>query len=204
MKKFISLAFLLVSTVAFAQNPKYILYNIIRNGEVVGKVYIKEPTPKKVTVVKRLKSKPKIVKVPEFTLVPVPTPPTAFDTTSVLQMYYPKNVHTEVLTLPNNVGTVQISDTIAYNRLVGRQWNANVTRHIVEKVVEVERPAVTEWFIGPHVTSNLTQEFQSFGLSFVRKSAKDFILQFQIGGNVHQGTLKPNAYFGVGGLFKLR
>ncbi len=204
MKKFISLAFLLVSTVALAQNPKYVLYNIIRNGEVVGKVYIKEPTPKKVTVVKRLKAKPKIVKVPEFTLVPVPIPPTAFDTTSVLQMYYPKNVHTEVLTLPNNVGTVQISDTIAYNRLVGRQWNANVTRHTVEKVVEVQRPAVTEWYMGPHITSNLTQEFQSFGLSFVRKSAKDFVLQFQIGGNVHQGTLKPNAYFGVGGLFKLR
>ena len=84
-------------------------------------------------------------------------------------MYYPKNVHTEVLTLPNNVGTVQISDTIAYNRLVGRQWNANVTRHTVEKVVEVQRPAVTEWYMGPHITSNLTQEFQSFGLSFIRK-----------------------------------
>jgi hypothetical protein len=204
MKKFISLAFLLLTTVAFAQKPKYVLYSIVRNGEVVGKVYIKEPTPKKVTVIKKVKSKPKIVKIPEYTLVPVPTPPTAFDTTSVLQQYYPKNIHTDVLVLPNNVGTVQITDTIAYNRLVGRNWNAEVTRHTVEKLVEVQRPAVTEWYMGPHITSNLTQEFQSFGLSFVRKSAKDFILQFQIGGNVHQGTLKPNAYFGIGGLFKLR
>jgi hypothetical protein len=57
--------------------------------------------------------------------------------------------------------------------------------------------------MGPHITTNFTQPIQSFGLSIARKSLNDHILQFQFGANVHEGTMRPNAYFGIGGLLKL-
>jgi hypothetical protein len=136
-------------------------------------------------------------------MVPVPTAPTALDTVAILQQYYPKNVHKETLTLEDGIGNVIITDTISHNRLVSRRWVADVKPKVKERIVEVYRPKIVQWYMGPHMTTNFTQPFQSFGLSIVRKSLNDNLLQFQIGGNVHEGSMRPNAYMGVGMLLKL-
>jgi len=210
MKKLFIILLMLSGVLTFAQKPKYLILKMYKDGKVVKQTFVKIPTPKTIIVTKIKyvpkikKSKPQIIKVPEYKIVNVQVAPTALDTVAILQQYYPQNTHKEVLTLPNNVGSIQIVDTISHNRLVGRKWNADVIPYVKEKIVEIEYPKQIEWYMGPHITTNLTQPIQSFGISIIRKSLKDNLIQFQIGGNVHEGTLKPNAYFGIGGLLKLK
>jgi hypothetical protein len=209
MKKVLLGLLMLSGVLAFAQKPKYLVFKTYKDGVVIGQRYVKIP-PKEtiqVTTIKFVpkikKVKPQIIKQLEYKLVNVPTAPTALDTIAILQQYYPKNVHKETITLEDGVGNIQITDTISHNRLVSRKWVADVKPHIKEKVVEIYRPKEVQWYMGPHITTNFTQPFQSFGLSIVRKSLNDNLIQFQVGGNVHEGTMRPNAYFGIGGLLKL-
>jgi hypothetical protein len=202
---------MLMGVSAFGQKQKFIIVKSYKNGvATVSKVIpIKQPQTINVTQIKYVpqvrfkKSKPQIVKEIEYKLVNVPTAPTALDTVAILQQYYPKNVHREVLTLEEGVGNVIITDTISHNRLVSRRWIADVKTKVKDRIVEVYRPNTVQLYMGPHITTNFTQPFQSFGLSVVRKSLNDNLIQFQVGGNVHEGSMRPNAYMGVGMLLKL-
>jgi hypothetical protein len=202
---------MLMGVSAFGQKQKFIIVKSYKNGvATVSKVIpIPVPTPKPVIVPvakapkPRVKTVTKTVEVLKYTMVPVPTAPTALDTVAILQRYYPKNVHKETITLEDNVGTIQIIDSISHNRLVHREWLADVKPRVRETIVQIYRPKTVQWYMGPHITTNFTQPIQSFGLSIARKSLNDHILQFQFGANVHEGTMRPNAYFGIGGLLKL-
>ena len=210
MKKVIIGLLMLVGVLAYGQKPKYLVFKTYKDGKVIGQKYVLIP-PQKIEVtqikyvpqVKIKKSKPQIIKQLEYKLVNVPTAPTALDTIAILQQYYPKNVHKETITLEDGVGSIQITDTISHNRLVSRKWLADVKPQIKEKIVEIYRPKTVQWYMGPNITTNFTQPIQSFGISIVRKSLNDNLIQFQVGGNVHEGTMRPNAYFGIGGLLKL-
>lgn len=211
MKKVLLGLLMLAGVLAYGQKPKYLVFKTYKDGKVIGQKYVKIP-PQKVEVtqikfvpqIRIKKSKPQIVKVPEYKIVNVQTLPTALDTVAILQQYYPKNVHKETITLEDGVGNIQITDTISHNRLVSRKWLADVKPRVKEKIVEIYRPKEVQWYMGPHITTNFTQPIQSFGLSIVRKSLNDNLIQFQVGGNVHEGTMRPNAYFGIGGLLKLK
>jgi hypothetical protein len=196
---------------AFAQKQKFIIVKTYKNGVATVSKVIPLPVPQKIEVtqikyvpkVKIKKSKPQIIKQIEYKLVNVPTAPTALDTVAILQQYYPKNVHKETLTLEDGIGNVIITDTISHNRLVSRRWIADVKPKVKERIVEIYRPKTVQWYMGPHITTNFTQPFQSFGISVVRKNLNDNLLQFQVGGNVHEGSMRPNAYMGIGMLLKL-
>jgi hypothetical protein len=210
MKKVLLGLLMLSGVLAYGQTAKVLRVKSYKDGKVIGtKTYniiqpINVTQTKLIPKIKIVKSKPKIVKVSEYKLVNVPTSPTALDTIAILQQYYPKNVHKETLTLEDGVGNIQITDTISHNRLVSRKWVADVKPQVKERVVEIYRPKEVQWYIGPHITTNFTQPIQSFGLSIVRKNLNDNLIQLQVGGNVHEGTMRPNAYFGIGGLLKLK
>lgn len=202
---------MLMGVSAFGQKQKFIIVKTYKNGvATVSKIIpIPVPTPKPVIVPVAKAPKPRVrtiiktVEVPKYTMVPVPTAPTALDTVAILQQYYPKNVHKETLTLEDGIGNVIITDTISHNRLVSRRWIADVKPKVKERIVEVYRPKTVQWYMGPHITTNFSQPFQSFGLSIVRKNLNDNLLQFQVGGNVHEGSMRPNPYMGIGMLLKL-
>ncbi len=211
MKKLYILLLMLMGVSAFGQKQKFIIVKSYKNGvATVSKVIpIPIPTPKPIIVPVTKAPKPRVrtvtktVEVLKYTMVPVPTAPTALDTVAILQQYYPKNVHKETLTLEDGIGNIIITDTISHNRLVSRRWIADVKPKVKERIVEVYRPKIVQWYMGPHMTTNFTQPFQSFGLSIVRKSLNDNLLQLQVGGNVHEGSMRPNAYMGIGMLLKL-
>ena len=210
MKKLYILLLMLMGVSAFGQKQKFIIVKTYKNGvATVSKIIpiaMPAPPPAPVAKVKpkvKIRTITKTVEVPKYTMVSVPTAPTALDTVAILQQYYPKNVHREVLTLEEGVGNVVITDTISHNRLVSRRWIADVKPKVKERIVEVYRPKIVQWYMGPHMTTNFTQPFQSFGLSIVRKSLNDNLLQLQVGGNVHEGSMRPNAYMGIGMLLKL-
>jgi hypothetical protein len=211
MKKLLVISALILSSMLVAaQTPKVLRVKTYKDGKIIGtKTYnIIQPinvTQTKIVPKTRTITKTKIVKVPqiEYKLVEIPTKATALDTTAILQQYYPKNVHKETLTLEDGIGNIQITDTISHNRLVSRRWIADVKPQVKEKIVEIYRPKEVQWYMGPHITTNFTQPFQSFGLSIIRKNLNDNLIQFQIGGNVHENAMRPYPYVGIGGLLKI-
>lgn len=212
MKKLYILLLMLMGVSAFGQKQKFIIVKTYKNGVATVSKVIPLPVPQKIEVtqikyvpkIQIKKAKPQIVKQIEYKLVNVPTAPTALDTVAILQQYYPKNAHKEVLTLEDGIGSVIITDTISHNRLVSRRWIADIKPKVKERIVEVYRPKEIQWYVGPLITTNFTQPIQSFGISVIRKSLNDNLIQLQVGGNVHEGTMKPNAYMGVGMLLKLK
>ena len=212
MKKLYILLLMLMGVSAFGQKQKFIIVKTYKNGvATVSKVIpIPVPTPKPVIVPVAKAPKPKIktviktVEVPKYTMVSVPTAPTALDTVAILQQYYPKNVHREVLTLEEGVGNIIITDTISHNRLVNRRWITDIKPKVKERIVEVYRPKTVQWYIGPNFTSNIQQPFLSFGASILRKSLSDNIFQISIGTTVHEGIASPTPYFGFGGYIKIK
>jgi hypothetical protein len=202
---------MLMGVSAFGQKQKFIIVKTYKNGvATVSKVIpIPLPTPPPAPVVKVIKQKPKrIVKTVE---VPVEVVKTVTDDRkidslqAVIMSYNVIHNATDSYLLEHNQGIVVVKEQLVGNRIISRQWTADIQPIVKtkEKIVEIYRPKTVQWYMGPHITTNFTQPFQSFGLSIVRKNLNDNLLQFQVGGNVHEGSMRPNPYMGIGMLLKL-
>ena len=199
---------------AFAQKQRFIIIKTYKNGKAtVSKVIpILPPTPQPV-VVPVVKSKPKlkVKRIIKTVEVPVEVVKTVIDDRkidslqAVIMSYNVINNATDSYLLEHNQGIVIIKEQLVGNRIINRQWNADIKPVVKtkEKIVEIYRPKEVQWYMGPHITTNFTQPIQSFGFSIARKGLNDNIIQLQVGGNVFEGTMRPNAYFGLGGLFRL-
>ena len=200
-----------VSTLA--QKPKFIIIKTYKNGvATVSKVIpILPPAPQPV-IKPIVKVKPKIKRVVKTVEVPIEIIKTVQDDRkidslqAVIMNYNVINNSTDSYLLEHNQGIVVIKEQLVGNKIINRVWNADIKPVVKtkEKIVEVYRPKEVQWYIGPHITTNFTQPIQSFGLSFARKGLNDNIIQIQVGGNVFEGTMRPNAYFGIGGLLRLK
>jgi len=211
MKKLYILLLMLMGVSAFGQKQKFIIVKSYKNGvATVSKVIpIPLPTPPPAPIVKIVKQKPKrIVKTVE---VPVEVVKTVTDDRkidslqAVIMSYNVISNSTDSYLLEHNQGIVVVKEQLVGNKIINRQWTADIQPIVKtkEKIVEIYRPKEIQWYIGPHITTNFTQPFQSFGISVVRKNLNDNLLQFQVGGNVHEGSMRPNAYMGIGMLLKL-
>jgi hypothetical protein len=205
---------MLMGVSAFGQKQKFIIVKTYKNGvATVSKVIpiaTPAPTPVVVPVVKS-KPKVKIKTVTKTVEVPVEVIKTVTDyrkidsLQAVIMSYNVISNSTDSYLLEHNQGIVVIKEQLVGNKIISRDWNADIkpVTKVKEKIVEVYRPKTVQWYMGPHITTNFTQPFQSFGLSIVRKNLNDNMIQFQVGGNVHEGSMRPNAYMGVGMLLKL-
>lgn len=205
---------MLMGVSAFGQKQKFIIVKTYKNGvATVSKVIpipLPAPTPVVVPVAKS-KPKVKVRTVTKTVEVPVEVIKTVQDDRkidslqAVIMSYNVISNSTDSYLLEQNQGIVVVKEQLVGNKIVSRSWEADIKPVVKtkEKVVEIYRPKEVQWYMGPHITTNFTQPIQSFGLSIARKSLNDHILQFQFGANVHEGTMRPNAYFGIGGLLKL-
>ena len=200
---------------AFAQKQRFIIIKTYKNGKAtVSKVIpILPPAPQPVVVpVVKLKPKLKVKRIVKTVEVPVEVVKTVIDDRkidslqAVIMSYNVINNSTDSYLLEHNQGIVIIKEQLVGNKIINRSWNADIKPVVKtkEKIVEIYRPKEVQWYIGPNITTNFTQPIQSFGLSFARKGLNDNIIQIQVGGNVHEGTMRPNAYFGIGGLLRLK
>lgn len=199
---------------AFGQKQKFIIVKTYKNGvATVSKIIpIAMPAPAPVVVpVAKAKPKVKVKTITKTVEVPVEVVKTVRDDRkidslqAVIMSYNVISNSTDSYLLEQNQGIVIVKEQLVGNKIINRQWTADIQpiTKVKEKVVEIYRPKEVQWYMGPHITTNFTQPIQSFGLSIARKSLNDHILQFQFGANVHEGTMRPNAYFGIGGLLKL-
>ena len=210
MKKLLSMMLMLLSVVALAQKPKYIIIKNYREGKLVAQKRVELPTQTKVIykIVPKTRTITKIKKVEvpkiEYKLVNVPTPPTALDTVSILQAYYPKNAFKDVLVLPEGQGRVTISDTISHNRLASRSWVSDITPKVVREVREVPAPAIREYYLGPEASTNFNSINNWYSINLLVKNKSNNIIKLGGGVNMRDGINGPQPYLAAGFYFKIK
>ena len=198
----------LLSVVALAQKPKYIVVKNYREGKVTAQKKVELPTQTKViykyiTVVKTKKVEVPVPKI-EYKIVEVAGKPTALDTVSILQAYYPKNAFKDVLVLPEGQGRVTIVDTISHNRLASRKWVADVTPKVVKETVEVPAPAIREYFLGPEASTNFRSINNWYSLNVLIKNKSNHIIKIGGGVNMRDGIDGPQPWMAAGFYFKIK
>ena len=110
------------------------------------------------------------VEVEKRVEVPVLTP---VDTNEILKVYFAKIQQKEVLTLPNNQGTVTITDTISKNNIVNRKFIADIKRMIVKDTVYTQIPRKTEVYLGVDAKFDKPNVVNIIGLSMLFKNKDD-------------------------------
>jgi hypothetical protein len=208
MKKLLTTMLVLLSVVALAQKPKYIVVKNYREGKVTAQKKVELPTQTKVVYkyITIVKTKTVQVSVPkiEYKLVNVPTPPTAMDTVSILQAYYPKNAFKDVLVLPEGQGRVSIVDTISHNRLASRKWVADITPRVVKETVEVPAPKIREYYLGPEFSTNFRSINNWYSINVLVKNKSNHIIKIGGGVNMRDGIDGPRPWMAAGFFFKIK
>jgi hypothetical protein len=207
MRKLITLLLMLSGVLAYGQTLTFKSY---KNGQIIATKTIPYPTKvvtrviyKTITVEKIKKVNVPVPKI-EYKIVEVPTKPTALDTVSILQAYYPKNVFTDVLVLEKGQGKVVVTDTVSHNRLVGRTWTADIKPRLVREEVQVTAPPIREYFLGPEFSTNFRSVNNWYSLSLLIKNKSNHIIRFSGGVNMRDGIDGPRPYFATGFYFKFK
>ncbi len=209
---------MLITLTTLSQTPKFITVKQWKDGALISsKTY---PLVNKVEVTKvkyvKVKSKPK-VKVVEVK-VPVQVDKLVVDNRKVDSLnavingmsneFAKVNTQKGTYTLEKNQGTVVVEEKVSNNQIIGRTFSADVKPQVKEKIVEVYRPKTVQWFMGPSVTTRvsdpLSQPLQSINISLLRKGLGDNMFQLSIGGTIREGYMEPKPIVGFGYLLKIK
>jgi hypothetical protein len=130
------------------------------------------------------------------------------DTAEILKIYYAKSTQKDIITLPNNIGTITLIDTISQNKVIGRSFDSKVKKQIVKgdtlRIPELPKNLL---YIGfetnldrPDLISNL-----GFGLMFKTKTEKIYKLTAGVNNRVIGGTTTGafTPYIGGGVYWKI-
>lgn len=103
------------------------------------------------------------------------------DTMEILKVHFAKVQHKEVLTLPNNQGTVTLIDTISKNSIVNRKFIADVKRMIVKDTIYTKEPKKNQLFFGFNGGLNKENVVSHIGTGVLFKTKDDKIFHVGVG-----------------------
>lgn len=129
------------------------------------------------------------------------------DTTEILKIYFAKVPHKEVLTLPNNQGTVTITDTISKNSVVNRKFISDVKQMIIKDTIYTPTPLKTQLYLGFDAKFDNPNVVNLMGLGVVLKTKDEKLYKIGVGlaNNVIDGTNgKLSPYLGGGVYWKVK
>jgi hypothetical protein len=127
--------------------------------------------------------------------IPVDKP---IDTLSILKDYYSKNIYKDTLKFPNNLGSVDVTDTIFKNNILSRRWNLNlIERQIEDKLIVKELPKNQVYF-GMVLGFDKANVVNFAGPSMVLKTKKDNMYSFGVGySNAKTVSLQGGIYWKI-------
>ena len=133
--------------------------------------------------------------------------PAVIDTAALLKDYYSKVLYKDVLVLPDSLGTVDVTDTISQNRILGRTFNASVKQRTIKETTIVKEPARNQVYYGLNGGFNKADLVSAVGAGLILKTKKDKIYQFTLGVNNRTtdgttGSFSP--YVGFGTYWKIK
>lgn len=140
------------------------------------------------------------VEVEKKVEVPVLTP---VDTTEILKIHFAKVPHREVLTLPNNEGTVTIMDTISKNSVVNRKFISDIKRMIVKDTIYTKEPKKGQMFFGINggLTKNDVMSHIGGGILYKTKDDKIFHIGLGVANRILDGTSGEFTPYVDGGVY---
>lgn len=145
-----------------------------------------------------------IVEVEVEKLVPVIQP---IDTAEILKIYYTKSIQKDVLTLPNNIGTLTLIDTITQNKVVGRSFESKVKKQIVRDTLRIPEKPKNLLYFGIESNIDKPDLISNVGLGLMYKTKGDKIYKVTMGVNnrVVNGTTSGvfTPYIGGGVYWKI-
>jgi hypothetical protein len=106
---------------------------------------------------------------------------TPVDTTEILKIYFAKIQHKDVLTLPNNVGTITIMDTISKNSIVNRKFISDIKQMIIKDTVYTKEPKKGQMYFGFNGGLSKSDVVSHLGTGIMYKTKEDKIYHLGIG-----------------------
>ncbi len=129
------------------------------------------------------------------------------DTSEILKIYFARVPHKEVLTLPNNQGTISITDTISKNSIVNRKFIADIKKMIVNDTIYTPQPRKTQVYVGVDAKFDKPNVVNLMGVGVILKTKDEKLYKIGVGltNNVTDGTNgKLSPYLGGGVYWKLK
>jgi hypothetical protein len=119
------------------------------------------------------------------------------DTIKAVQEYLIKSIYKDKLVLNNNLGTIYITDTVQYNKIIGRKWDTNIKERIVYDVKIIKELPRNQVYVGIGGISNSSSIL--VGPNLLLKTKKDNIY----GLNLYVDP-NSNIYIGVNINWKIK
>jgi len=119
------------------------------------------------------------------------------DTIKAIQEYLTKSIYKDKLVLNNSLGTIYITDTIQYNKIIGRKWDTNIKENTVYDIKTVKELPRNQVYVGIGGMSNSSSIL--VGPNLLLKTKKDNIYGLNL-------YIDPNSnmYIGVNINWKIK
>lgn len=129
------------------------------------------------------------------------------DTAEILKVYYAKSIQKDILTLPNNIGTLTLIDTITQNKVVGRSFESKVKKQIVRDTLRIPEAPKNLLYFGVESNIDRPDLISNIGLGVMYKTKGEKIYKVTMGVNnrVVNGTTSGmfTPYIGGGVYWKI-
>jgi len=100
------------------------------------------------------------------------------DTEQILKEYHAKIIYKDKLVLDNDLGTIELTDTISMNRIIGRKWNAQIKERTITDTKIVKELPKNQVYIG--VGGVLGNSNILVGPQLILKTKKDNIYSVNV------------------------
>jgi hypothetical protein len=134
--------------------------------------------------------------------------PAVIDTVALLKDYYSKVLYKDTLILPDSLGTVDVTDTISQNKILGRTFNANVKQRTIKETIIVKELPKTQVYYGFTGGFNKEDVVANLGAGVLIKTKSDKVYQLGIGVANKVGTDGTNGvltpFIGGGVFWKIK
>ncbi len=186
MKKYLDIKniiilLLIASTAIVVINPKGIIPNRTKYHQVIDS--IPYPVHDTITVDSLVEVE---VEVPVEVNVPYAvhdTVPMPVDTAAILKDFYAKNEIKDKLTLPNGLGTVELTETVSQNKILSRSFDAKVKQKVVKDTIYTPEPKKTQMYFGFDANFDKPNVVRLMGLGLILKDKSDRLYKVSAGVN---------------------
>lgn len=129
------------------------------------------------------------------------------DTVRIVQSYNQKVLYKDKFVLDNNLGTIEVTDTLYQNTILGRKWNAVIKEKTITDTKIVKELPKNQVYVGVNGALDKVNFANSIGGGVILKSKTDKLYQLNIGISNQQsatGTTKIVPYVGGGIYWKIK
>ena len=129
------------------------------------------------------------------------------DTVRIVQSYNQKVLYKDKLVLDNNLGTIELTDTLYQNKILGRKWNATIKERTITDTKIVKELPKNQVYVGINGALDKVNFGNSIGAGVILKSKTDKLYQLNLGISNQQSPNGGNQvipYVGGGVYWKIR